>query len=292
MSTTIDTQTTLPVGTWHIDPVHSQVSFAVGYHVGTFRGSFSPVQAELVVGEDGNATLTGSTAVGAVKVQDENLTGHLQSPEFFDAERLPEISFVSSAIRPAGDRLEIEGETTIKGTTVPGTATGSVGEQKVTWTGHTSGSSSRRRSTARLRDHLERRHAGREPALANDVTLEAELSFVEGELTMRILAISGSLRTRLGQRVSCCMAAAICSTADARARALRGPGGGAALRRGRRRRAGAGGCCAASRCDREADAVLISTPEYNSSIPGQLKNALDWASRPLATNVFATSRSP
>ena len=36
----------------------------------------------------------------------------------------------------------------------------------------------------------------------------------------------------------------------------------------------------------EADAVLISTPEYNSSIPGALKNALDWASRPIATNVF------
>jgi chromate reductase, NAD(P)H dehydrogenase (quinone) len=31
---------------------------------------------------------------------------------------------------------------------------------------------------------------------------------------------------------------------------------------------------------READAVLVATPEYNHSIPGQLKNALDWASRP------------
>ena len=33
-----------------------------------------------------------------------------------------------------------------------------------------------------------------------------------------------------------------------------------------------------------ADAVLVATPEYNSSVPGQLKNAIDWASRPLATN--------
>src|SRR5207249_7635724 len=35
-----------------------------------------------------------------------------------------------------------------------------------------------------------------------------------------------------------------------------------------------------------ADAVLFATPEYNSSVPGALKNALDWASRPIATNVF------
>ena len=35
-----------------------------------------------------------------------------------------------------------------------------------------------------------------------------------------------------------------------------------------------------------ADAVLFATPEYNSSIPGALKNALDWASRPIATNVL------
>jgi chromate reductase len=37
---------------------------------------------------------------------------------------------------------------------------------------------------------------------------------------------------------------------------------------------------------RDADAVLIATPEYNFSVPGVLKNAVDWASRPVATNVF------
>jgi len=37
---------------------------------------------------------------------------------------------------------------------------------------------------------------------------------------------------------------------------------------------------------KNADAVLIATPEYNASIPGALKNALDWASRPIAANAF------
>jgi chromate reductase len=37
---------------------------------------------------------------------------------------------------------------------------------------------------------------------------------------------------------------------------------------------------------READGVFFATPEYNSSVPGALKNALDWGSRPLATNAF------
>ncbi|MFL5953700.1 MAG: NADPH-dependent FMN reductase [Gaiellaceae bacterium] len=37
---------------------------------------------------------------------------------------------------------------------------------------------------------------------------------------------------------------------------------------------------------RDSDAVFFATPEYNSSIPGVLKNALDWGSRPVATNVF------
>jgi chromate reductase, NAD(P)H dehydrogenase (quinone) len=36
----------------------------------------------------------------------------------------------------------------------------------------------------------------------------------------------------------------------------------------------------------EADSVLFATPEYNSSVPGQLKNAVDWVSRPLATSAL------
>ena len=41
----------------------------------------------------------------------------------------------------------------------------------------------------------------------------------------------------------------------------------------------------------ESDAILFVTPEYNRSIPGGLKNAIDWASRPYGTNAFARKPS-
>ena len=47
--------------------------------------------------------LEGVAKVASVKVEDENLAGHLQSPDFFDAERFPELRFVSSSIERDGD---------------------------------------------------------------------------------------------------------------------------------------------------------------------------------------------
>jgi chromate reductase, NAD(P)H dehydrogenase (quinone) len=46
------------------------------------------------------------------------------------------------------------------------------------------------------------------------------------------------------------------------------------------------GAAALREAIRTADAVLIATPEYNHSVPGQLKNAIDWASRPFPDNVL------
>src|SRR6266508_2425676 len=90
LSTITAPETQLPTGTWQVDAVHSQVGFAVDYLVGTFRGSFSPVAGTLVVAEDGNAELQGSAEAASIKVQDADLTAHLLSPDFFDAERTPE----------------------------------------------------------------------------------------------------------------------------------------------------------------------------------------------------------
>ena len=77
-------------GTWAADPVHSHVSFEVAYAgVNTFRGSFRDFAATL----SGGAALEGSAEVASVDVKDEQLSGHLQTPDFFDAERFPKLTF-------------------------------------------------------------------------------------------------------------------------------------------------------------------------------------------------------
>ena len=112
MSTT-ETQA-VPAGTWALDPVHSTVGFAVSYMAGRFTGAFGDFDAVVTDG-----VLTGSAKVASVQVKDPNLAAHLQSPEFFDAERYPELAFESSAIERTGNRIRIDGEITIKGHTEP-----------------------------------------------------------------------------------------------------------------------------------------------------------------------------
>jgi polyisoprenoid-binding protein YceI len=179
---TATTQTTLPAGTWNVDPVHSTVGFAVDYMVGTFNGSFSPVDAAVEVTEDGQ-TLTGTAPVAGVKVQDENLTAHLQSPEFFDAERAPEITFVSRDIRRDGDTVEIDGDLTIKNRTLPVRATGTVTEPADDPFGGV-------RYALRLAAEVDRTEYGMtwnnplpngKPSLANRVKINADLYLVKAK---------------------------------------------------------------------------------------------------------------
>ena len=119
MSTT--TQQAVPTGSWGLDKVHSEIGFAVEYMAGTFKGSFSDFDAQLADG-----TLRGSARVASVQVKDPNLEQHLQAPDFFDAERNPELSFESKSISREGDVLKIDGEITIKGHTEPIEITGTI----------------------------------------------------------------------------------------------------------------------------------------------------------------------
>ena len=117
MSTLESTTTLAPAGTtWAADPVHSDVSFEVEYAgVSVFRGSFRDFDATLE-----GSSLSGSARVASVDVKDEQLSGHLQSPDFFDAERHPEISFRAEKLALADDgTVAGQAELTIKGVTKP-----------------------------------------------------------------------------------------------------------------------------------------------------------------------------
>jgi polyisoprenoid-binding protein YceI len=124
--------TDLPVGTWRLDPTHSSASFAVKHMVvATFRGRFEKFDATLTVGQD-SAELVGSVDAGSVVVKDENLQAHLGSPDFFDVERHPQITFRSDSIRRDGDQLIVAGQLTIKDNTRPVEARGTIAGPAVT----------------------------------------------------------------------------------------------------------------------------------------------------------------
>ena len=176
MAVLTESRTALPTGSWNLDPVHSTIGFELPYMAGTFRGSFSDVAAKLT-GE----SLSGSARVASVDVKDENLAAHLQSPDFFDAERHPELTFASSSIERSGDELKVDGEITIRGTTKPVELVGTIA-------GPITDAYGNERINLVLETTVDRTAFGLnwnmplpngQPALQNEVKLVAELYFVQ-----------------------------------------------------------------------------------------------------------------
>jgi len=174
MSTVIaQHETGIPAGAWNADPVHSSVGFAVKYlGVATFSGELTDFEASLVDGR-----LEGTARVASIEVKDENLKAHLQAPDFFDAERHPEVRFAGTAVAPG----RFEGEITIKGVTRPAALEGTV-------TGPITDPYGNERYGLSLQTVVDRTAFGlnwNAPlpgggfALADDVTLKAELSVVK-----------------------------------------------------------------------------------------------------------------
>jgi polyisoprenoid-binding protein YceI len=120
--------------------------------------------------------------VASVDVKDENLAAHLQSPDFFDAERHPELRFAADDIRLDGDgNVSVDGELTIKGVTRPVRVTGTV-------TAPIADAYGNDRIGLELTTSVDRTQFGvnwnqplpsGDPSLANDVRILAELQFVK-----------------------------------------------------------------------------------------------------------------
>ena len=113
-------------GTYRAQPTPSSIAFAVRHSgVFSYRGSLSEVAATLH-GDGAALTLEGSARVDSISViEPPAMRASVLGPDFFDAERHPEITFRSTALRLADDgRAEVDGELTIRGVTRPVTAGG------------------------------------------------------------------------------------------------------------------------------------------------------------------------
>jgi polyisoprenoid-binding protein YceI len=179
MSITEQKTVSIPTGAWTADPVHSSVTFEVQYMgVSRFRGAVKQIEATLADG-----LISGSAQIASLETKDENLHAHLLSPEFFDAERFPEVSFASTSVHGDGSRVKFEGTVTIKGVTQPATLTGTI-------TGPITDPYGNERYGLQLETTIDRTQFGitwnapmpdGSNALADDVTLKADLSLVEAK---------------------------------------------------------------------------------------------------------------
>ena len=113
--------TSISDGTWSFDPVHSSIGFRVKHlGVSTFRGSFPGIQGAITTSGGAITSIEGTVDMASLNAQDDNLSGHLQSDDFFAVEAHPQGRFRSTSITSAPDGiLTIEGEIMLRGIAKP-----------------------------------------------------------------------------------------------------------------------------------------------------------------------------
>jgi polyisoprenoid-binding protein YceI len=111
--------TSLPAGTWSVDPVHSSVEFQVrNMGIVWVRGLFTEFSGAFEsTGEPGGLRASGTVEVASLDTRSEQRDEHLRGADFFDAENHPQITFESTRIEPGADGLRVFGNLTIKGVT-------------------------------------------------------------------------------------------------------------------------------------------------------------------------------
>lgn len=113
---TPSTSTTVPAGTWAIDPSHSEVGFTVRHLMSKVRGQFTRFEGSLTTGEALADTRAQATIdLTSIDTRDEQRDGHLRSADFFDVENHGAMTFSTTSF----DGETATGELTIKGVTKP-----------------------------------------------------------------------------------------------------------------------------------------------------------------------------
>ena len=106
-------------GTWAIDPVHSEVSFVVRHMmVSKVRGRFDKFEGTFVTAADPLASsVTAKVDLSSINTGQEQRDAHIRSADFFEVEKYPEMTFVSTGIKAGEEGFFLEGDLTIKDVT-------------------------------------------------------------------------------------------------------------------------------------------------------------------------------
>src|SRR5499433_3193879 len=109
------------VSTWNIDPVHSVAEFKVKHMmISNVKGQFTGVEGTLSLDETDvtNSRIQATIDAASINTRDAQRDAHLKSPDFFDVEKFPTLSFKSNGVRVLNDgELSVEGDLTIHGVT-------------------------------------------------------------------------------------------------------------------------------------------------------------------------------
>lgn len=109
-------------GTYAVDATHSELTFTVRHMmVSKVRGRFGEVEGTITFAEDPLASQVDiSIGVASVDTGSADRDGHLTSPDFFDAETFPTITFRSAGVKDLrGDSFTLEGDLTVRDVTRP-----------------------------------------------------------------------------------------------------------------------------------------------------------------------------
>jgi polyisoprenoid-binding protein YceI len=107
------------VGTWAIDPVHSDVSFSVRHMmVSKVRGRFGSFEGQLVTTENPlESSVTASIDLSSIDTNNADRDAHIKSKDFFEVEQYPTMNYRSTALRANGDDFVLDGELSLHGIT-------------------------------------------------------------------------------------------------------------------------------------------------------------------------------
>jgi polyisoprenoid-binding protein YceI len=108
-------------GTWTIDPMHSDVGFAVRHlMISKVRGRFDSFEGQIVTGTDLlNSSVTATIDLTSIDTNNKQRDDHIRSADFFEVDKYPTMTYRSTGLRRDGDEYILEGELTLKGVTRP-----------------------------------------------------------------------------------------------------------------------------------------------------------------------------